>query len=660
MGEIVHFVPHASLRAEENLRAFIDVCRHQLTVFGADLDWDSCNWAGGMNFKKLGVRKRNPAPNEILDDAFIDFAKAYYRYQQGQNPTGAGNEQKALIMIEASLLQIYNNADIGMLDFIVLDEAATIAKKHYSDGAAYHCGRELERLARFVSENNLISGDVSTWQSPLQKPSDSRIQTGARAQAVRTEKLPHHEALKALMEIFASNPSDPRDIFTSSVFAMLMCAPSRCTEILELPVDLEVEERDRKGVMRYGWRFFSGKGYEGSIKWIPTEMVSIAKEAVRRIRALTDEPRRLAKWIEDHPDLFYRHQECPDVGELDPLTASEAAAALGLASLNGTGFSKRRGAHTLSSLWQFVLERQPKNFPYLKGKSGLRYPEALFCMKKELLDQRKNTSPVVLWAPDVNVVNRDLEVREVTPGIFSESIFERHGYRDEDGAPIKMTSHQVRHLLNTMAQKGGMPQDLIAKWSGRVDEKQNRAYNHMSEWEMVAKAEAIDGLVTLMGPAGEVSQNVPVSEKEFALIERGAVHKTEFGFCTHDYLMSPCDKYRDCLNCAEQVCIKGSGDCLVRLKARLSDIETDKRHAEASMREEEMGADRWYEHHQRAELRLRQIVEIMESPQVMDGAQIRLRDGRDYSHLGRALGKAGVELLEGVVEPSRWLGQKDG
>jgi len=124
--------------------------------------------------------------------------------------------------------------------------------------------------------------------------------------------------------------------------------------------------------------------------------------------------------------------------------------------------------------------------------------------------------------------------------------------------------------------------------------------------------------------------------------------------------MSPCDKYRDCLNCAEQVCIKGSGDCLVRLKARLSDIETDKRHAEASMREEEMGADRWYEHHQRAELRLRQIVEIMESPQVMDGAQIRLRDGRDYSHLGRALGKAGVELLEGVVEPSRWLGQKDG
>lgn len=660
MGEIVHFVPQASLRAEENLRAFIDVCRHQLTVFGADLDWDSCNWAGGMHFKKLGVRKRNPAPNEILDDAFIDFAKAYYRYQQGQNPTGAGNEQKALIMIEASLLQIYNNADIGLLDFVVLDEAATIAKKHYSDGAAYQCGRELERLARFVSENNLISGDVSTWKSPLEKPSDSRIQTGPRAQAVRTEKLPHHEALKALMEIFASNPSDPRDIFTSSVFAMLMCAPSRCTEILELPADLEVEEQDRNGVMRYGWRFFSGKGYEGSIKWIPTEMVSIAKEAVRRIRALTDEPRRLARWIEENPGRFYRHEDCPNVGEDQPLTNEEAAAALGRSSLNSAGLSNRSVAHTLSSLWKVVLEKQPKGFPYLNKKSGVRYSEALFCMTKNMLHKQRGTSPVFLWAPSIGAVNNDLELRWGASGVVVKSIFERHSYRDEFGLPMKMTSHQVRHLLNTMAQKGGMPQDLIAKWSGRVDQKQNRAYSHVSEWEMVAKAEAIDGLVNLMGPAGEVSQNVPVSEKEFALIERGAVHKTEFGFCTHDYLMSPCDKYRDCLNCAEQVCIKGSGDCLARLKARLSDIETDKRHAEASMREEEMGADRWYEHHQRAELRLRQIVEIMESPQVMDGAQIRLRDGRDYSHLGRALGKAGVELLEGVVEPSRWLGQKDG
>jgi hypothetical protein len=43
--------------------------------------------------------------------------------------------------------------------------------------------------------------------------------------------------------------------------------------VLELPVDCEVEEFDSKGVSRYWWRFYAGKGFGGDIKWIPTEMV---------------------------------------------------------------------------------------------------------------------------------------------------------------------------------------------------------------------------------------------------------------------------------------------------------------------------------------------------------------------------------------------------
>lgn len=71
--------------------------------------------------------------------------------------------------------------------------------------------------------------------------------------------MPSSDALSALAEVFANNPSDPRDIFTSSVFALLMSAPSRISEVLSLPVDCEVTEIDRKGVSRYGWRFLRGK-----------------------------------------------------------------------------------------------------------------------------------------------------------------------------------------------------------------------------------------------------------------------------------------------------------------------------------------------------------------------------------------------------------------
>lgn len=62
-----------------------------------------------------------------------------------------------------------------------------------------------------------------------------RIKTGREAKKNREEKLPCDIALNALAEIFATNPINERDIFTSSVFAMLMSAPSRITEVLALP-----------------------------------------------------------------------------------------------------------------------------------------------------------------------------------------------------------------------------------------------------------------------------------------------------------------------------------------------------------------------------------------------------------------------------------------
>ena len=35
------------------------------------------------------------------------------------------------------------------------------------------------------------------------------------------------------------------------------------------------------------------------------------------------------------------------------------------------------------------------------------------------------------------------------------SIFERFGYVEKDGAPIRVRTHQLRHYLNTLAQAGG-------------------------------------------------------------------------------------------------------------------------------------------------------------------------------------------------------------
>ena len=644
MAELFSFVPKSELTTKENLYDFIDECKTELTVFGRDLKWSDWRWTKAGNFTKLGSNSRTKNEDDKLDDNFIEFAKAYFRYQQGHKPTGTKNELKALRTIEAALLRNNQIASIRNLSIPILDQAAQLMRESYSKGSGYHGGRELERLAKFVTSKKLVAQDLSGWRNPILRKKDE-IQTGEKAKARRDKKLPSENALSALAEIFANKPTEPKDVFTSSTFALSMCAPSRITEILELPVDCEVEEKDSKGVLRYGWRCYSGKGYGADIKWIPTEMVGIAKDAISRLTELTAESRRLAKWVENNPEEFYRHENCPSVDENKPLTMKDACLALGMAnetekacktSLNNCGLNTKDGVHTLSSLWQYVLSRQPEGLPWLSKEKGIKYSNALFCMQRNLIGTQRGTSPVILWKPKNNVFNNDLSPRESLKSNH-QSIFDRYGYTDTQENRIKLTSHQARHLLNTIAQRGGLSQLHIAKWSGRAEANQNRTYNHMSEYEMVAKAEELDTSLTLFGPSGDVEKHVPVTIQEFNTMEKGSVHVTEFGVCVHDFTMSPCEKYRDCLNCTEQVCIKGEQEKLSRIKKRLEHVEAQYNAAKQAMDEDLAGADRWYEYHKNTVGRLKELVTILENPDIEDGAQIKLRNDKAFSPLRRAI-----------------------
>src|ERR1700722_15787003 len=103
MGQLINFFPRATLTAAENLREFIRMCRDELTVFGADLNWNSWKWNGIVYFTKMGINPRSATDSDRLDDRFIDFAKAYLRYQQGHRPTETKKEAMALRTIEAAL-----------------------------------------------------------------------------------------------------------------------------------------------------------------------------------------------------------------------------------------------------------------------------------------------------------------------------------------------------------------------------------------------------------------------------------------------------------------------------------------------------------------------------------------------------------------------------
>jgi hypothetical protein len=648
VAEIIQFVPRPEVEACVNLGEFIRRCRDELTVFGANLRWADNYWpAARVNFGNLNQKSRKLTPENLMQLPFLEFAKAYYRYQHGHNPTSSTQEMRALKCLERALISSFGRADILDLNIVVMDHAATLARENMSPGQAYHTGRELARLASFVSEKHIVAGRLD-WKNPNKRPNSS-VRTGEKAQKLREKKLPNEEALNALAAIFAGSPKPSRDVFTSSVCAMLLCAPSRVSEILSLPVDCEVWETKRDGKKAYGWRFQPGKGGLPYIKWIPESMESLAREAIGRVRLLTEEARNIARWYENNPDRFYRHKDCPDVHERQALSAVEASLALGVpaeipmyfnSQLRSFGLSSKDGGNTLETLNKWVRSRLPKDFPWYDRKRDLHYSEALFCLKLRQLRPDMTASPVLVCKPTANTVNDDLSSVEKSLGYKRPSIFDRHGFNDGRDVPLKITSHQFRHLLNTMAQRGGLSQSEIARWSGRVDMKQNRAYDHMTEFELVAMIRAHDTSLSLDRSleeiADQIAMKLPISRHEFNTLTMPTAHVTEYGFCVHDFAMSPCQRFRDCLNCTEQVCVKG--DCrLDRIKDRYADVGLLKDRAEQEIREGTAGADRWYEIHALTEKRLNELIGILENPSIQDGAIVKLRNENEFSPLRRAV-----------------------
>lgn len=648
MAEIVHFVPRAALDARDNLKEFIRLCRDELTVFGTDLDWNANTWLqAGVSFGNLDQTTPKLLPSKVMKAPFLDFSKAYFRYQQGHKPTAAKVEMRALKCLERALDERERGMDLQHVDASLLDRAAVLARGHYSAGAAYHAGRELERLARFISDKRLIAANLD-WKSPIARPGDT-VRTGRKAQEERDRKLPSDDALNALADIFASNPKVARDVFTTSVAAMLLCAPSRISELLALPEDCEVWETKRDGKRAYGWRFQPGKGGSPMIKWIPDAMVEVAQEAVRRVRDMTIEARRIAAWLEQNPDRFYRHSNCPQVEEDVPLSVLDAATAVGInkddtrhcsAELHRLGLSGRNGGNTLASINTWAHARLPESFPWFDEGRGVRFSEALFCLQVRALYVDSSVSPCLVMRPTNNIFKGDICSRQTSATYVAPGVFDRHGYNAGRTKPLKVTSHQFRHLINTMGQRGGLGQSEIARWSGRVDVKQNRVYDHMSEFELVDMLRQHDPGLSLDRSLSEIAEQIatqlPMTRQEFNALTIPTAHVTEYGFCIHDYVMSPCQRFRDCLNCSEQVCIKGDRR-LDRIRTRYAQVSQLMERARREIAEGSAGADRWYEIHALTEKRLGSLLTIMEDPSIKDGAIIRLNNDQEFSPLRRAL-----------------------
>lgn len=576
MADIIQFVPEVQYHASKNLAKFVDMCRTQLTIFGANFEWESDAWDVTREMAKSGRKGRialvwtnhdtsKQSMGAIMSQPFLDFAKAYMRYQHSMKPTkSVGLRLSAIRALERALVEQHNPPMIVKADAAVFNRAAQLVREKFESSTSHKIGSQLEMLSSFLRENRLTATPFE-WRNPIQRQRDSNTaRVGKKFDEERADKLPTQASLEALAKIFYI-ATEPVDIIVSSIAALLCSAPDRINEVLRLPVDCEVTQRRPDGTEAYGLRWWPAKGAEPMVKWIVGTMVDVVKDALRKIREQTEEARKMAIWYENNPGRLYLPEELRYLHKHEYLTIEELSLISGFGEKinSGYAFAKthdfptqkhgRKNKYCFEDIEKSIIGMLPRGFPILDAEIGLKYSEALFIMPKNKFHSHKATHNCMFEIISTDAINDQLGGR-IRHGI--SSMFSRLGFREPDDSPIKIGTHQFRHWLNTLAQKGGLSQLDIAKWSGRKDIRQNEAYDHVTADEFLQKVRNIDD-GSMFGPLAEFVSRTPISREEFLQLKFPTAHTTELGFCIHDWTMLPCQKHRDCINCTEHVCLKG-------------------------------------------------------------------------------------------------------
>ena len=536
MSEVILFRPKAELDAAGNLAGFVESCRNELTVFGADLPFDENVWdvTEALFIKgKGGQRQRltfstlasvNQKQFTSMSESFLSFSKAYMRYMHGFRPTKVvGFRLTALRVLEAALTENGEKPSPIKIDAGVLNRAAQLIADHYTEGVAYRIGGQLEMVASFLAENRLTIVPIR-WRSHLKRPGDA-VRVGKAFDERRESKMPSQAALDALPKVFRL-ATEPVDVIVSSVAALLCASPDRISEVLMLPENCEVRQKKGKdGGEAYGLRWWPAKGAEPMVKWVVPSMASVVQEVIGKIRAVTEPARRVAKWYEHHPGNIYleshfeylRANEWLSIGEVaDVLGVHDKGSARAWCKRNAVKEIGDRGARKVrfSDVQDAVIALLPEGHPILNKETGLKYSDALLVARGNELSHQQGTYSCMIEPININQINSGLGGR-AKHGFAS--IFTRFDFTEPDGSPIKITSHQFRHYLNTLAQAGGMSQLDIAKWSGRKDVRQNAAYDHVTPDQMLQKIrDAVGDESQMFGPLAELPKKVLIPRDEFA------------------------------------------------------------------------------------------------------------------------------------------------
>lgn len=642
-------LPSARQRdAAANLEAMVARARDEIGAFGADLAFDTPVWSLPSGYRASasqrwvnlyfsthdGGTSKDMTGRTPLAEPFASFLKAVVRLREEAKPKRAQNHG---VMVRAGRYLHDTLAarghDPAMLlpqDFV---DAAQAAKDREAPSSRYRIGLFLEELADWVNRYNVAKVRID-FVNPFPRVAHADTRIGKEADERRERMLPSDAALDALARI-ANLATEPADVLRMRCVELLLCGGWRINELLTVPADCEVWEPvflngepvvgpDGEQTRRYGIRYFAEKGGDPGIKWIPTAMIDVARRAIADIRRVTEAARGVASWNAANPGRAWLPDGWRGLARDTAVTAADIEAMFGLS--DGASFLRKRNAPrlpdgrlvtTIGALEAALLAATPR---VKIGEAEVAPSWFLFVAPLNWAHRQRGVIPAV-----VGLV-QDQQISDLMVGRAGvASIFERFGFREPDGSPILIRSHQFRHLLNTLAQQGGMGQMEIARWSGRKDVGQNAAYDHTSGIELAERARDMLAAGKVAGAIAEAHDRLPpVRREEFRKAQFATAHTTDLGMCVNDWSLTPCMEHGSCAACSQHLVVKGNGDHRGRAAELLGEHEFLLAAAETEAADETYGASNYIAHNRRMRDAMKAVLAVHDDPEIADGTLVQV------------------------------------
>ena len=574
---------------------------------------------------------------------FQDFAKAIISRQQEWRPKHPGRHATMLRVLR----YIYHAAPeaarreprrLTQAEFV---EAERMALEREVELSAYKVGQGLEELSALIDRLSLTSAVIG-FQASIRRPT-SLDRLSADAEARRKKKLPQPDALDALAEIanLERLRDNPGDLIRMRAVELLFVCGFRIGEVLTLPKNpLVYEPAGENGEPRVGLRYWPEKCGDPIVKWIPTIAKELVERAINDIDGACESARKLAAWLERHPGTVK-----VSVKDDALLTKEQVARIVGVAKPPHviSWLRSRKANHIIQwgvrGKWlvragdlKGVMARDRFDDPIVIRADGKaqRLSGSLFVVFQNQLHPKRGTNfsvvqPLTLQHISVFLGSTDAKI----------SAFSRYG---SSGRRFCITTHAFRHLVNTMALRGGLSDLELARWMGRRHLGDNAAYDHRSASELAEDTRALIVAGKVHGKLAEMYKRLPegIDRDEFLRTHVSAVHTTSLGGCVHNLAEMPCPVATSCLSgCGDYIRTKGDARSRSALETLRESTLIALQRAEAAATAGKHNALNWHRAHERTLANIERALAIDEEQEVENGAMVRINP--DQISLGEAI-----------------------